>query len=178
MITEAEIIRQPQSGEYKERIYDIEDSWKSQSWTWVKFKDDSDSDWCGQFRGAQRKVSISKLLGTGLILTSDFLFEIDLKNGDLLNFEDQPQYHNLTTAPDGSFILADYYTIERITHKLESKVVIESPIKMDMIEFKEWDDDMLVFTCDEFLNWERHLEMIYDNEINKILMRRKPHNNK
>lgn len=173
MIIEAEIINQPYSGEYEERIYDNDSHWNSQNWTWIKFKEDDANDWCGQFRGTPRKVSISRIYGKGLVLTSDYLYEIDLKTGDILNLEDQPQYHNLTTAPDGSFIIADYYSVERISSGLENKEHIKSPIEMDIIEFKEWKDDMLEFTCDEFMNWDRHLVMIYDNEMNEIMIKNK-----
>ena len=44
---------------------------------------------------------------------------------------------------------------------------------MDMIDFKEWKEDMLEFTCVEFLNWDRHLVMIYDNGLNEILIKNK-----
>lgn len=44
VITKAEIIYQPSSGQYKERIYDITSSWNSQNWTWVKFEEDFNVD--------------------------------------------------------------------------------------------------------------------------------------
>jgi len=40
MIIKAEIIDQPYSGQYKEKIYDISSQWNSQMWTWVKFFDE------------------------------------------------------------------------------------------------------------------------------------------
>lgn len=40
VITNAEIIDQPFSGQYKERIYDVTSPWNSQDWTWVKFEDE------------------------------------------------------------------------------------------------------------------------------------------
>jgi len=39
---------------------------------------------------------------------------------------------------------------------------------MDIIEFKKWDNEKLEFTCDEFLNWDRHLTMTYNIQTNKI----------
>jgi len=168
MIIEAEIISQPYSGEYNERIYDKESAWNSQSWTFIKFTNDDYSEWCGQFRGFPRKVAISRLKSTVLVLTSDYLYQLDIETGDLTSLEDQPQYQNLTVAPNGEYILADYYNFEKITDDLEKKTPIESPIQMDMIEFKEWDNSKLEFTCDEFMNWDRHLTMTYDSETNKI----------
>ena len=106
-------------------------------------------------------------------MTSDYLFEIDLKTGDILNSQAQPKYHSLITAPDGSFIIADYYDIERISSDFENREHINSPIQMDTIEFKEWKDNLLEFTCDEFMNWDRHLVMIYDNELCEIMIKNK-----
>lgn len=168
MIIEAEIISQPYSGEYTERIYDNERAWNSQSWTFIKFINDDYSEWCGQFRGFPKKVTISTIQDIILVLTSDYLFQLDRETGNLTNWEDQPQYQNLTVAPNGDFILADYYNFEKVTTSIKQKEPIESPIQMDIIEFKDWEKSKLEFTCDEFLNWDRHLTMIYDSETKKI----------
>lgn len=168
MIIEAEIISQPYSGEYTERIYDNESAWNSQSWTFIKFTNDDYSEWCGQFRGLPRQVGVSKFRDIVLVLTSDYLFQLDRKTGDQKELEDQPQYQNLTTTPNGDFILADYYNFEKVTTSIKQREPIESPIQMDIIEFKKWDNEKLEFTCDEFLNWDRHLTMTYNSETNKI----------
>ena len=41
-------------------------------------------------------------------------------------------------APNEDFILADYYNFEKITTSIKQKMSIESPIQMDMIEFRGW----------------------------------------
>lgn len=168
MIIEVEIISQPYSGEYTERIYDNESAWNSQSWTFIKFTNADYSEWCGQFRGFPRQVAISTFKNIILVLTSDYLYQLDRETGNLTDFEDQPQYQNLTVAPNGDFILADYYNFEKVTTSIKQKKSIESPIQMDIIEFKNWENSKLEFTCDEFLNWDRHLVMTYDNQTNKI----------
>jgi hypothetical protein len=168
MIIEAKIINRPYSGEYTERIYDNESAWNSQSWTFVKFTNYDYSEWCGQFRGFPKHVAISLRNKTVLVLTSDYLYQLDIDSGNLIDFEDQPQYQNLTVLPNGDFILADYYNFEKVTNSIKEKESIESPIQMDIIEFKEWDNSKLEFTCDEFLNWSKHLIMTYDSETNKI----------
>lgn len=168
MIDQADIINQPYSGDYDERIYDNESAWNSQSWTWVKFTNEDLSEWCGQFRGFPRQTAVSKKHDAVLILTADYLFQLDRKTGDLIKLEDQPQYQNLTVTPDGDFIIADYYHVEKITNDINSKSAIKSPIEMDMIEFKKWSDGKMEFTCDEFMNWDRHLIMEYDSEKEAI----------
>ena len=62
MISGAERIDQPYSGEYTERIYDIDTSWNSSDWTWIKFFDD-DEVWCGNFRGKYKGVVVSEKMG-------------------------------------------------------------------------------------------------------------------
>lgn len=168
MIIEAKIISQAYSGEYTERIYDNESAWNSQSWTFIKFTNVDYSEWCGQFRGFPRKVAISTTNNIVLVLTSDYLYQLDRATGNLTDLEDQPQYQNLTIAPNGDFILADYYNFEKVTTSIRQKTSIESPIQMDIIEFKYWANSKLEFTCDEFLNWDRHLIMTYDSQTNKI----------
>lgn len=168
MVMEGEIISRPYSGEYTERIYDNESSWNSQSWTFIKFTNNDYSEWCGHFRGFPRQVAISTPNSIVLVLTSDYLYQLDIETGNLSDWEDQPQYQNLTVAPNGDFILADYYNLEKVTTSIKQKESIESPIQMDIIEFRKWDNSKLEFTCDEFLNWNRHLTMTYDSETNKI----------
>ncbi len=107
---------------------------------------------------AFRKYGFSK----GVKLTISRLRRCKPQNGDQIEFEDQPQYHNLITSPTGDFILADYYNINLINTTLNETVNIASPIEMDMIKFKKWNDRKLEFTCDEFTNWDRHLVMEFD----------------
>lgn len=171
MIIKAEIISQPYSGEYSERVYDNQSAWNSQSWTFIKFTNDDYSEWCGQFRGFPRQVAISTVYNLVLVLTSDYLFQLDSQTGNLITLEDRPQYHSLSTAPNGSFIFADYYNFEKATTNIKNKTKIDSPIQMDIIQFKKWNDSKLEFTCDEFMNWDRHLTMEFDSETDKILIK-------
>jgi hypothetical protein len=113
VINKADIINQPYSGQYKERIYDISSSWNSLNWTWVKFEDEDFNEWCGEFRGSPRAVALSKKHNKVLVLTSDYLFHVDCDNGELIEYESQPQYQCLTVTPSGDFIIADYYSIEK-----------------------------------------------------------------
>ena len=168
MIIEAEIISQPYSGQYKERIYDNESAWNSQSWTWIKFINDDYSEWCGQFRGFPKQVAISEKNNLTLVLTSDYLYQLDRESAELMKLEDQTQFQNLSATPNGNFILADYYNFEKVTNDISKTEQIKSPIQMDIIEFKNWKGTKLEFTCDEFMNWDRHLTMEYDCETDEI----------
>lgn len=168
MIIEAEIISQPYSGEYRERIYDNKSSWNSQNWTFIKFINNDYSEWCGQFRGFPSQVAISKAKNIILVLTSDYLYQLDRETVNLTDLEEQTEYLHLTVTPNGDFILADYHNLEKITISIKDKELIESPIQMDLIEFKNWQNSKFEFTCEEFLKWDGHLIMIYDYQTNKI----------
>jgi|JI8StandDraft_2_1071088.scaffolds.fasta_scaffold168741_1 hypothetical protein len=169
MIIQVEIINQPYSGEFTERIYDNNNEWNSQSWTFIKFINDDYSEWCGHFRGFPIQVAISTAKNIVLILTSDYLYQLDRETGNLTELEEQQlEFQNLTITPNDNFILADCYNFYKITTSIKQKTPIISPIQMDMIKFKNWDNLKLEFTCDEFLNWNRHLTMTYDSETDKI----------
>jgi hypothetical protein len=168
MIIEAEIISQPYSGQFTERIYDIESVWNSQNWTWIKFTNDNFTEWCGQFRGFHRGVAISEKHNLILVLTSDYLYQLDKENAEIIQFEDRPQFQNLSATSVGDFILSDYYNFEKITNNIKETEQIESPIQMDNIEFKKLNGTKLEFTCDEFTNWDRHLTMQYNCETDEI----------
>ncbi|TXC92747.1 hypothetical protein FS935_00640 [Metabacillus litoralis] len=115
MIIKAEIITQPYSGEFKEKIYDIPNSWTSQDWTWIKFSNNDLTEWCGNFRGFPREVAVSKKHSCVLVLTTDYLFKLDCISGELTEYESQPQYQSLTVSPLGDFLIADYYEITIIS---------------------------------------------------------------
>lgn len=168
MIIDAQIITRPDSGEYTERIYDHENVWNSGNWSFVKFTNDDYFELCGQFRGAPVQVAISGKHNTVLVLTSDYLFQLDKTTGDVTDLENSPSYKNLTVTPGGDFIIADNYTFEKITAGIHHKEPIDSSIEMDNIRFKHWEGCKLVFTSEEFMSWDRILEMVYDSETNKI----------
>lgn len=168
MIKSAELISQPYSGKYEERIYDIENPWNSQFWTWVKFTDSNYNEWCGQFRGSPLNVGLSYKNAIALILTSDYLFQLDINNASLIKYEDQPQYNEMTESPDGNFILSDYYNIYQICKDIDEIQKIKSPIKMDDIHFNNWNENKLEFSCEEFTAWNNHFLMEYDCGSNLI----------
>lgn len=135
--------------------------------TYIKFTNDDYSEWCDVFRGFPKDVSISLIKNIVLVLTSDYLYQLS-KNGDLVDLEEKSQYQNLAATPLGDFIVSDYYHLTRITNSIQHKETISSPIEMDNIKFTTWCGPLLEFTCDEFCNWDRHLDMIYNSETNKI----------
>jgi hypothetical protein len=174
MIIKAEIEAAPLSGDYRERIYDISSPWNSQDWTWIKFENDNFTQWFGHFRGSPRSVSVSQKHNKVLVLTSDYLFLLDRLNGEMIENEFQPQYQSLTVSPLGDFIIADYYNIEIIKSSLTNKQLIESPIQMqmDFITFQSWNRNILLITCEEFLNsLDNQMELELDVENMKLSLK-------
>lgn len=169
MISKAEIIKLPYSGQYKEKIYDISSPWNSSNWTWVKFLNEDLTEWCGEFRGSPRAVVISKKHNYVLVLTSDYLYQLDCLSEELIDYESHPQYQDLAVTPLGDIILADYNHIEVKGSTLEDMKLLESPIEMDMIKFHGWSNNKLLITCDELFNYDNHVELELDGvtlEIN------------
>ena len=171
MIIDVKIISQPIAGENKERIYDIASKWNSQKWTWVKFLNDDLSEWCGEFRGESRDVAISKKCNQVLVLTSDYLYQLDSLNGEITGYEEQPEYQDLTVTPSGDFIIADYYNIELIKTSIKDTEMLTSPIKMDMIKFCKWNNNKLLIICEEFLNWGNTVELELDGDTFEITVK-------
>ena len=116
-------------------------------------------------------MAVSKKHNYVLVLTSDYLFQVDRLNGELLEYESQPQYQSLTVTPSGDFIIADYYCIEIIESTLNDRKLVESPIEMDTIKFHGWSKNKLLVSCDEFLNWNNNVELELDSEKLEITIK-------
>ena len=168
MIKVATIINEPPSGKYIEKIYVILSCWNSQEWSWIKFTDDDYNEWCGEFRGKAKSVVVSPKNRSIIVLTSDYLYRLDIINGDLIEVEPQPQYENLTVSPTGKIVIADCYNIFICELTLHEKIMLDTPIKMDNIEFKDWKDGKLLIICEEFLNWNNSFELEFDDNLSEI----------
>ena len=164
----AEIINQPYSGEYEERIYDLESSWNSQSWTWIKFADKNGIEKVGQFRGMPINVKVSEQKNEIIILTSDYIFRLNATDLNIVETASQPEYQDVEVSPNGVFIFHNYYEIKKMEYSLSEMEEINSPFKMDDIRFIKWNDNKLIFTCEEFINWSRHETMEFNTSEWKI----------
>ena len=94
MICDLSHIEQPYSGEYEEKIYDINSSWNSGDWSWILFEKEDGHCFCGEFRGKYRGAVLSEKLAVIIVLTSDYLFILDLGTAKLLDYKQQPSYRN------------------------------------------------------------------------------------
>jgi len=150
----AEIINQPYSGEYKERIYDVKSPWNGREWTWIMFTDEYDVKTIGQFRGSPRTVKISKKKGEIVVLTTYHTYHLDIEL-DIIETADHQEFKGLEVSPSGTFIFHNSYEIEKMENSLLELTLLESPFKMDLIKFKEWNNDRLVFECNDFADWTR-----------------------
>lgn len=162
MITNAEFIYQPYAGQYEERIFDAQSVNNSQEWSWVKFTNDDDEEWCGQFRGFPSQTAVSETYCTILILTSDHLFQLNANDGQLITSIENNEYRNLTVAPSGDFIISDSNRIFRIENNIQQMIPLKSSFSMDLIEFKNWEGESLLFVCEEFCNWGKIHRMKYN----------------
>lgn len=162
-----EIINQPYSGEYQEKIYDIESVWNSKFWSWIKMTN-KDLEIVGQFRGSANKVKCSESLNEMIVLTSDFIYRLEGNNFEISEWERQPQYHDLEVSPNGDFILHDYYNIYKMDGEFSKMINIEGPVQMDDIKFIKWENNKLYFEFEEIGNWEEKRLMYLDTSTWKI----------
>lgn len=165
----AEIISQPTSGEYEERIYEIQSNWNSPFWTWVKFNKENGDETVGQFRGFPKSVKISHSRNEVLVLTSDYLYSLDCDNFDLLETDIQTEYQGIEVSPKGEFILHTYFDIMKMEDSFNEIIEIELPFEMNSIEFKNWIGDILEFECESIENRVMK-NMILDVEYLTVFM--------
>ena len=173
-IVKAEIISQPYSGEYKERIYDLESPWNSQFWTWIKFADDFGNETVGQFRGSPVAVKVSGKLNEIIVLTSDYVYRLESKELNIIEVKDEFIYQDVEISPNGIFIFHNYYEIEKMGNSFSEMEEIKSPFKMDDIKFIKWNNNKLEFTCEEFINWNRVEIMELDTNKWEIIKKTTP----
>lgn len=164
MIKQMEHIHVPESGKYPEKIYDIQSTWNSQNWTWIKFLYEDYTEWCGEFRGSYNGHGISEKHKSVFVLTSDYLFQLNIDNGELVRYLDRPEYNSLTVSPNGDCFVASYYHISKIGETINDMIPVDTPKPLDMIVFSEWDDVDLTIYADEFINWDNHIKLKLNSE--------------
>ena len=166
---EEELVRQPekkdaeslydQIREYIEKNYDIKSPWNSTDWTWIKFTEEDDI-WCGEFRGKYRGVSCSTTLGIIVVLTSDYMYVLDIYGGEIMEYYSQPEYVDITVTPFGKILVTDGYGIEMFANtKISDMENIVLPINADNLKFVEWRENILKISCFEFLTWGKEIEL-------------------
>lgn len=178
MIINAEIIELPTSGEYKEVIYDIESPWNSPLWTSIKFTNDDDLEWVGVFRGEFVNIALSHKHQTVLVLTNNYLFQLDIHSGKLMIYDDHRNYYQgLTVSPLQDFIICDYSSIYKIKGNIDERIELEFPISISLVDYvklKKWEGNVLKFTCEEPTSVHRFLcEMEYDCITDTIVLSEK-----
>lgn len=155
-------IEQPYSGEYTEKIYDISSPWNSSEWSWIQFEEEN-TVWCGEFRGSFRGAVSSEKLGIVVILTADYMYILDIHTAELVDFQSQPDFTDITVTPMGDILVTDGYGVETMSFhqqiKTESIVV---PLHPDDLKFKEYHGNILKIICREFLVWDKEIELYLD----------------
>ncbi len=164
MIISIEPISQPCSGEYEEKIYDIESCWNSQEWTWIKFVEDT-SIWCGEFRGKYIGATFSARKGIIIVVTSDCIFIIDIATKEIIDSDRNLENCDVTCTPLGDILLSGGYSLEILRSRTISSVeTIVLPINADSLRFIEYKDNILEMNCYEFGNWSNNVTLFLDCE--------------
>lgn len=155
-------IEQPYSGEFEEKIYNIESPWNSSDWSWIKFEED-DRTWCGEFRGKYRGAVFSRKLGIIVVLTSDYMYILDMESKELIEYERQPAYIQIIATPLDDILLSNGYDLEIFKGKeLASIASIVLPVQVSCLEFMEFEGNLLKILCEEFYHWGHRLMILLD----------------
>ena len=163
MIIEAVRIDQPYDGEYRERIYDIRSVWNSSDWTWIRFTEDDGEEWCGEFRGEYKGAVVSDKLGVAVVLTSDHMYMLDIKDAALADHLSQPDYADVTCSPRGDIFVTDGYRLEILTgNRIACRKSIPTPVCPDSLRFSEWKGNVLKMTCYVLRTWEER-DLFWDS---------------
>lgn len=152
------------------RFYGDENMLESRCFTLIKFIENNARHWNAIFYGKYGKIAVSKPHDIILILTTHYLFQLDKKTGDIMEWEENLQYANLTLTPKGDFLIAGLFDnyIEKITSNIKSKEIIKSPIRYENINFQDWDKENLNIKCGGYYKGYPVATMIYNNDTNKI----------
>ena len=109
-------------------------------------------------------MSSSKKLGIVVVLTSDYMYMLDICTAELIEYYSQPQYVEMTTSPLEDIFITDGYGIEMFTNsKIEDLETIIIPVHPDNLKFVEWMGNILKITCYEFLIWGKEIELYLDS---------------
>jgi len=168
MILSVDNIDIPASGKYDEVICDVQNPWKSQKWTWLKFMNDDYYEWCCEFRGDYGGHGISEKDNIIYVLTSDFLYLLNIDDGSIVSYIARPEFRKLVVSPSGDCIVANDYHLSLIdSHGIEMKT-IETPMPLDSISFTEWQEHYLIVDALEFLNWDNFVSLKFDSRSLEI----------
>lgn len=153
IIYEAEYIEQPTSGEYEEKIYDINRPFRGCDWSWIRFQEE-DNDWCGEFRGKYRGLALSKKFEIVVVLTSNGIYILDINSGELIESKDNYGYGNIIASSAGDIFIADFNSIYYFTSKRFSdiKKIKPSLIYGEIMWFKEINNDTLTICVNQYPN--------------------------
>lgn len=163
MICDLSHIEQPYSGEYEEKIYDINSSWNSGDWSWILFEKEDGHCFCGEFRGKYMGAVLSEKLAVIIVLTSDYLFILDLGTAKLLDYKQQPSYIEITRTPLGDILLNDESNLNILKNQTVAGIdSIPLPIHPDFLKFEKYDGASLLMSCEESGDWEREITLILD----------------
>lgn len=145
-----------------ERRYDIPSPWNSGEWSWIRFEEEGE-EWCYEFPGKCRGFAVSEKLRVIVVLTSDYLYLLDIETKDLIEYQSKPAYLEITGTPLGDILVHDGYSLEifrgRDIVNLES---IELPIRVDDLTFCHYEGSILKMKCEEFYNWGQHVTLLLD----------------
>lgn len=169
MLLSIEHISQPYSGEYEEKIFDIENNWNSSDWTWIRFEEDT-IIWCGEFRGKYIGATFSEPKGIIVVVTTDYIYMIDSMSKEIIDSKRNFECTDITCTPLGDVLLSSGYGLEILKGRtISSSEAVVLPVNADSLRFVKYRGNILEMSCYEFCNWSNSITLFLDCETLSVM---------
>ena len=150
----AEFIYQPISGQYEEKIFDLNTERKSHNWSWIKFTKKDGTEWIGVFRGEKEKIAIAEKINQTGILTSDGLYILDIEKKETLFFNCKTEFGELAESPTkDKFIVTEFGKIGIIDKNFKIEY-LNLEFGIDNVVFGKYEKKRLKINFEKLPNYE------------------------
>lgn len=96
-----------------------------------------------------------------VVLTSDYMYLLDMKTKDLIGYQSNPAYLEIAGTSFDDILVRDGYSLEVFRdRKISCLEAIELPIQADGLTFCHYEGSILKMKCEEFYNWGQRYTLL------------------
>jgi hypothetical protein len=153
MTVQADLVYQPTSGKYREKIFDIpKQDFTIRAWSWVLFTKSDGTEWVGSFHGGQgnkRFTAVFNDLPIVFIVSDGQGYIVNAETEELLQCTEEDTIREAISTSDTPLVI--YANIWKIFTVDKSRVVkeLEVPFKFYFVWFKKVSGNILEMKYEE-----------------------------